>query len=180
MLLFERMLDLVGTFFDVRQIWGPPTKRRLASIASISPDLHALLTQILSADDPTTERVRLAHLALPLVFDPSSWTIGDRRHGVSNPGPLDRWSTRIGHVSRFGYSGRSAVDSVGGSRRWHSRGSPRPARSDGRRKGPRDGAQTSAARAGASCSRVSTVFGYNNSSTLVTPPDAKPAIVSTI
>jgi predicted nucleotidyltransferase len=72
MLLFERMLDLVGTFFDVRQMWAPPTKRRLDAIASISPDLHALLSRIFSADDSTTEKLRLAHLTLPLVFDQSS------------------------------------------------------------------------------------------------------------
>ena len=72
MLLFERLLDLVGTFFDVRQIWAPPTKRRLDAIAPISPELHGLLTRILCGDDSTIEKLRLAHLALPLVFDPSS------------------------------------------------------------------------------------------------------------
>ena len=72
MLLFERLLDLVGTFFDVRQIWAPPTKRRVDEIAPLSPDLHALITRIFCADDSTTEKVRLAHLVLPLVFDPSS------------------------------------------------------------------------------------------------------------
>lgn len=72
MLLFERLLNLVGTFFDVRQIWAPPPKRRLDAIASISPDLHALLTRIFCGDDSTTEKLRLAHLALPLVFGPSS------------------------------------------------------------------------------------------------------------
>ena len=72
MLLFERMLELVGTFFDVRQLWAPPTKRRLDAIAPISPDLHALLVRIFCADDSTTEKLRLAHLAVPLVFDPSS------------------------------------------------------------------------------------------------------------
>lgn len=72
MLLFERMLDLVGTFFDVRQIWAPPTKRRLDAIASRSPDLHALLSRLFCADDSTTEKLHLAHLALPLVFEPSS------------------------------------------------------------------------------------------------------------
>ena len=72
MLLFERLLDLVGTFFDVRQIWAPPTKRRLDAIAPISPDLHALLSQIFGGDDSTSEKLRLAHLTLPLVFDPSS------------------------------------------------------------------------------------------------------------
>jgi hypothetical protein len=72
MLLFERLLDLVGTFFDVRQIWAPPTKRRLDAIAPISPDLHGLLTRIFCGDDSTTEKVRLSHLALPLVFDASS------------------------------------------------------------------------------------------------------------
>jgi len=72
MLLFERMLDLVGTFFDVRQIWAPPTKRRLDAIAPISADLHALLSRIFCADDSTTEKLRLAHLTLPLVFDQSS------------------------------------------------------------------------------------------------------------
>ena len=71
-LLFERMLELVGTFFDVRQLWAPPTKRRLDAIAPISPDLHGLLIRIFCADDSTTEKLRLAHLALPLVFDPSS------------------------------------------------------------------------------------------------------------
>src|SRR3954468_13562297 len=70
MVLFERLLDLVGTFFDVRQMWAPPTKRRLDAIAPISPDLHGLLTRIFSAEDSTTEKLRLAHLVLPLVFDP--------------------------------------------------------------------------------------------------------------
>ena len=72
MLLFERLLDLVGTFFDVRQIWAPPTKRRLDVIASLSPDLHGVLTRIFCADDSTTEKIGLAHLTLPLVFDQSS------------------------------------------------------------------------------------------------------------
>lgn len=72
MLLFERLLDLVGTFFDVRQVWAPPTKRRLDAIAPISPELHALITRIFCADDTTTEKLRLAQLAIPLVFDPSS------------------------------------------------------------------------------------------------------------
>ena len=71
MLLFERMLDLVGTFFDVRQIWAPPTKRRLDAIASISAELHALLTRIFSGEDSTTEKLRLAQLTVPLVFDQS-------------------------------------------------------------------------------------------------------------
>src|SRR4051794_37842151 len=72
MLLFERLLDLVGTFFDVRQMWAPPTKRRLDAIAPISPDVHGLLTRIFCADDSTAEKLRLARLVLPLVFDPSS------------------------------------------------------------------------------------------------------------
>ncbi len=72
LLLFERVLELVGTFFHVRQLWAPPTKRRLDAIAPISPDLHALLIRIFCADDSTTEELRLAHLALPLVFDPPS------------------------------------------------------------------------------------------------------------
>src|SRR5213078_727224 len=72
MLLFELLLDLVGTFFDVRQIWTPPITRRLDAIARISPDLHGLLIRIFCADDSTTEKLRLAHLALPLVFDLSS------------------------------------------------------------------------------------------------------------
>jgi hypothetical protein len=70
-LLFERLTALVGTFFDVRQIWAPPTKRRLQAIASICPDLHDMLNRIFCADDSTTEKLRLAHLTLPLVFDPS-------------------------------------------------------------------------------------------------------------
>ena len=54
------------------RIWAPPTKRRLDAIASISPDLHALLSRLICADDSTAEKLRLAHLTLPLVFDPSS------------------------------------------------------------------------------------------------------------
>ena len=54
-LLFERLLDLVGTFFDVRQIWAPPTKRRLDAIAPVSPELHSLLTRIFCSDDSTSE-----------------------------------------------------------------------------------------------------------------------------
>lgn len=38
----------------------------------LSPDLHASITRIFCADDSTTEKVRLAHLVLPIVFDPSS------------------------------------------------------------------------------------------------------------
>jgi len=55
-----------------RQIWAPPTKRRLDAIAPVSPELHSLLTRIFCSDDSTSEKLRLAHLALPLVFDPSS------------------------------------------------------------------------------------------------------------
>jgi hypothetical protein len=49
-----------------------PTKRRLDAIAPISPDLHGVLTRIFCADDSTTEKLRLAHLVLPLVFDRSA------------------------------------------------------------------------------------------------------------
>jgi hypothetical protein len=40
--------------------------------------------------------------------------------------------------------------------------------------------QSRTASTGASCSSASIVFGYGKSSTLVTPTDAKPVIVSAI
>jgi hypothetical protein len=47
-------------------------KPPLDAIAPISPDLHGVLTRIFCADDSTTEKLRLAHLVLPLVFDRSA------------------------------------------------------------------------------------------------------------
>jgi len=43
-----------------------------AIVARGKPPLDPTRTHSLRVDDSTTEKLRLAHLALPLVFDPSS------------------------------------------------------------------------------------------------------------
>ncbi len=72
MVLHERVLELTATFFDVRQLWAPPMKRRLEAIGDINPELYGLLERIFGPDVSVDEQVQLARLTLPLVYEKRS------------------------------------------------------------------------------------------------------------
>jgi hypothetical protein len=69
MVLHERVIDLTATFFDVREQWTPPMKRRPAQIADLHPGLHRLLTAIYADGVSLTDQVALARRMLPLIYD---------------------------------------------------------------------------------------------------------------
>src|SRR3954467_1833764 len=72
MLLHERVIDLAGTFFDLRRQWTPPTKRRPARIADLDPGLHGLLSAIYADGASFTDQLALARRMLPLIYDEPS------------------------------------------------------------------------------------------------------------
>jgi hypothetical protein len=69
MVLHERVIELTATFFDLRQQWTPPTKRRAARIAELDPGLHGLLTAIYADGASFTDQLALARRMLPLIYD---------------------------------------------------------------------------------------------------------------
>src|SRR5438309_2075499 len=72
MVLHERVIDLTATFFDLREQWTPPTKRRPARIADLDPALHGLLTAIYADGASFSDQLALARQMLPLSYDDAS------------------------------------------------------------------------------------------------------------
>jgi hypothetical protein len=68
MVLHERVIDLTGTFFDVRGEWTPPTKRRTGRIADLDPGLHGLLTAFYTDGTSFAEQLALARQMVPLIY----------------------------------------------------------------------------------------------------------------
>ena len=69
LVLYERVIELTATFFDVREQWTPPTKRRPARIAELDPGLHRLLTAIYADGATFQDQLTLARRMVPLVYD---------------------------------------------------------------------------------------------------------------
>lgn len=69
MVLHERVVELTATFFDLREQWTPPTKRRPAQIADLHPGLHRLLTAIYADGVSFEDQLALARRMLPLIYD---------------------------------------------------------------------------------------------------------------
>lgn len=66
-LLHNKVVELTGSYFDVRQRWTPSVKRRISVIAETDPELHARLTAFYAAD--FDEQLALAREMVPLVYD---------------------------------------------------------------------------------------------------------------
>ncbi len=65
--LHNKVLELTGSYFDVRQRWTPSLKRRVAEIANTDPELHALLTAFYAVR--FAEQLELARKMVPLVYE---------------------------------------------------------------------------------------------------------------
>jgi predicted nucleotidyltransferase len=69
LILTNKIFALTELFFDIRQIWTPAPKQRLAEIQKISPDSYALLKQFYQEQIGLKERLEVARKIVPLVFD---------------------------------------------------------------------------------------------------------------
>jgi nucleotidyltransferase-like protein len=67
-LLHNKVLELTGSYFDVRQRWTPSLKTRFAAIAEADPELHARLVTFYAAG--FDEQLALARQMIPLVYEP--------------------------------------------------------------------------------------------------------------
>jgi len=66
--LYDKVRDLTSMYFDVRQMWTPHLKRRMASILELDPEFHELLQHLFATDTSLDEQLRLARIAVGLVF----------------------------------------------------------------------------------------------------------------
>ena len=66
-ILTNKVFTLTELFFDIRQLWIPAPKQRLAKIKEINPDLYTLLSEFYS-DKNLEERLQTASDILPLLF----------------------------------------------------------------------------------------------------------------
>jgi len=67
LILTNKVFTLTGLFFDIRQMWIPAPKQRMAEIKEISPGLYNLLAEFYS-EKGLKERLETAKSILPLVF----------------------------------------------------------------------------------------------------------------
>ena len=66
-MLHNKVLELTGYYFDVRQRWTPSLKHRVPAIAEADPELHSRLTAFYAAN--FDEKLALAREMVPLVYD---------------------------------------------------------------------------------------------------------------
>jgi len=67
LILTNKVFTLTELFFDIRQLWIPAPKQRIAKIKELSPGLYTLLTEFYS-DKDLKERLEIAKSILNLVF----------------------------------------------------------------------------------------------------------------
>jgi predicted nucleotidyltransferase len=65
--LHNKLLELTGPSFDVRQRWTPNLKHRVPAIAEADPELHSRLTAFYAAN--FDEQLALAREMIPLAYD---------------------------------------------------------------------------------------------------------------
>ncbi|HJR82180.1 MAG TPA: nucleotidyltransferase domain-containing protein [Anaerolineales bacterium] len=68
MLLSAKVLQLTELFFDIRQLWIPPPKQRLAVINNMNHDLHDLFARYYY-EHSLREQINIVHSIVPMVFD---------------------------------------------------------------------------------------------------------------
>lgn len=65
---YDKVVDLTSVYFDVRQLWRPHLKRRVASIRELDREFHELLQHFFATDTPLDKQLGLAHIAVGRVF----------------------------------------------------------------------------------------------------------------
>ncbi|MBV7333131.1 nucleotidyltransferase domain-containing protein [Chloroflexi bacterium TSY] len=68
MMLTNKVFGMTGAFFDVRCLWTPPPKQRLAILAELSPEFHALLRDFYQDGLEIKARLHIARQMVPIVF----------------------------------------------------------------------------------------------------------------
>jgi predicted nucleotidyltransferase len=69
LMLTSKVNALAELFFDIRQMWTPAPKQRLAIIREIDPDFHSLLQQLFREQVALNDRLQIARRMVPRVFD---------------------------------------------------------------------------------------------------------------
>lgn len=69
LILTNKIFALTELFFDIRQIWTPAPKQRLAEIQKINPDFHALLKEFYQEQITLIDKLKVANKIVPIVFE---------------------------------------------------------------------------------------------------------------
>jgi hypothetical protein len=69
MILSNKVFALTELFFDIRQLWTPPPKQRLAKVRIVSPELYRLLVDFHAESVTLKYRTQIARNILTLVFN---------------------------------------------------------------------------------------------------------------
>ena len=68
MVLANKVFQLTEMFFDIRCLWTPPPKQRLAKLAELSPEFHKLLQAFYQEHLELGTRLAIAREMVPFVF----------------------------------------------------------------------------------------------------------------
>ena len=69
LIITNKIFALTELFFDIRQMWTPAPKQRMAEIQKISPDFCALLKQFYQEQVSLKDKLELAKKIVPVVFE---------------------------------------------------------------------------------------------------------------
>jgi len=68
LILSNKIFSLTELFFDIRQVWTPAPKQRLAEILKNSPDFYTLLQDFYQAQISLKNKLEVAKKIVPVVF----------------------------------------------------------------------------------------------------------------
>jgi len=68
LILTNKIFALTELFFDIRQMWTPAPKQRLAEIQKINPDFYSLLQQFYQEQITLKDKLEIAKKIVPIVF----------------------------------------------------------------------------------------------------------------
>ena len=68
LILTNNIFALTELFFDIRQMWTPAPKQRLAEIQKIKPDFYSLLQQFYQEQITLKDKLEMAKKIVPIVF----------------------------------------------------------------------------------------------------------------
>lgn len=68
LILTNKIFALTELFFDIRQMWTPAPKQRLAKIEEISPDFYSLLQQFYQEQITLKDKLEIARKIVPTIF----------------------------------------------------------------------------------------------------------------
>ncbi|MBI4714150.1 nucleotidyltransferase domain-containing protein [Candidatus Uhrbacteria bacterium] len=69
LILTNKIFALTELFFDIRQMWTPAPKQRLAEIQKINPDFYSLLQQFYQEQITLKDKLEIAKKIVPIVFE---------------------------------------------------------------------------------------------------------------